>query len=267
MELQELILRGRLVLANAPGRQEIFQLVNGRNTAKQISEKINKRVTNTLRDLQKLKDVGLIEVKLDKLGKRLRPDGSAVYQKVPVVRHVPLKYFITPAVKTIATTPQKGASTIAKNKAQRKSWLPNPSDVDILDACKRGEDQIYEFKTSGAEYRKISKEIAGFLNTKSGGIILYGINDDGEIVGSDLTRQKFDQGIQNSIRNMISPAVSIKLHEIKVLNSNVIVIMVPPRKRTEVFYYEGRAYIRKGTNTFVATADEIKKMHGGKDIT
>ena len=53
------------------------------------------------------------------------------------------------------------------------------------------------------------------LNSRMGGIILYGVDDDGTIGGSDVTRQKWDQSLQNSMKNSIAPAAVIAIKSVR----------------------------------------------------
>ena len=141
-----------------------------------------------------------------------------------------------------------------------------PTEQDILDICKTGEDQLYEFKASGAEMRTLSKEICAFANTSGGGFLFYGIDDDGTIDNTDQTRQRFDQSIQNSVRSNISPALSVRVVEKEVIGHRIFIIAVPPWNCKNVYHYDGRVYIRKGTNAFSATPEELKSLHGGKVV-
>jgi len=137
-----------------------------------------------------------------------------------------------------------------------------------LDICKDGENQIYEFKDPRVEIAKITKEIAAFLNTKNGGLLFYGIDDDGSIVGSDLRRQDFDQSLQNSVRNTISPQPNIKIEEKEVMGHKILVVVIPPWDRKNIYQYrkDRRNYIRKGTNVFVLTPNELTKLGKGKFV-
>jgi predicted HTH transcriptional regulator len=101
------------------------------------------------------------------------------------------------------------------------------------------------------------------LNTRQGGIVLYGVDDDGTIQGSDISRQKLDQPIQNSIKSNIAPAAIVKLHTITVLGAEIIAIVVPPWNRKDVYHFDERVLIRKGTNVFAAKPEENRKLHSG----
>src|SRR5437879_4234925 len=101
------------MFSRAPARLRVFGLVNGRRSAKAIAKEASRQLTNTLRDLQALRDVGLIELKLDEAGRSLKKDGSFVYEKAPVARHVPMSYFQRPA----RIEKKAGTATARKSKA------------------------------------------------------------------------------------------------------------------------------------------------------
>ncbi len=121
------------------------------------------------------------------------------------------KYHSHSGDSTKAARHFKPVKVARRGGAPRTKPLPVPTENEVLDICKRGEDEIYEFKGPGAETRDLTKEIAAFLHTKQGGIILYGVEDDGAIAGSDLPKQKLDQAIQNSVRNTTKPAANVQL--------------------------------------------------------
>jgi predicted HTH transcriptional regulator len=144
--------------------------------------------------------------------------------------------------------------------------LSIPTEAEILEIAKAGEDQLHEFKAPGTEAAKLTKEIAAMLNTSRGGMVLYGIEDDGTIAGSDVSRQKLDQPLQNSVKNGVSPAATIRLSGVTVLGSEILVIIVPPWNRRDIFQFQEKFYVRKGTNVFVLKPEELKEMHNGRAV-
>lgn len=256
MDLQELISRGRFIFANANSRLEVFKSIN-KNTAADIAKKVGRSLNSVLNDLKKLVDLELIFIESSK------KNGKNVYIKNPLIKHIPLNYF-TDYIKS-----QKAIQKQSKERGIKQTRILNlnfPSEQQILDICKSGETQVYEFKQKGIEIRSITKEIAAFLNTKQGGIIFYGVEDDGTISGSDLSHQRFDQSLQNSVRHTIKPSASIKIKSVKVLGYELILVLIPGWNKKDVFEYEGRVYIRKGTNVFEANIDEKKKLHKGQFV-
>jgi hypothetical protein len=263
MDLQELITRGRFVFAGAPERLALFKLVDGRQNTDQLAKKTRRHVNNVRRDLNTLRDAGLIQHKPNKNGAEMRTDGLPVYEKVPLARTVPIRYFST------APSPQPlkaGPPRQIRRPSDRRKPLPVPTEQQILDICNNGEDQTYEFKAAGTDARKLAREVCAMLNTKSGGIIFYGIDDDGKVSGTDVSRQKLDQPLQNSIKNSISPAATVTLKTISVMGTQVLVIVVPPWNRSDVFQFDEKVLLRKGTNVFGAKPEELKKLHQGRYI-
>ena len=262
MEIQELISRGRLLFEGAPKRLEVFKLVNGRRSSIDIALKTRRGLNNVLKDLQKMKDMGIVSPKVDNAGVMVKRERSTVFEKEPALRHIGRTYF-EDAVRAKKKFGKQERKRRKKDKSSKLPALAVPTVAQILDICHGGEDQVYEFKRAGVETRRLTKEIGAFANTKMGGIIFYGIEDDGTVSGSDIHRQKLDQSLQNSVRSTISPSLTIKILEKNVLGQTVLLIVVPPWNKKDVYYYEGRTLIRKGGNVFVATPEECKKLHKG----
>ena len=145
--------------------------------------------------------------------------------------------------------------------------LALPSPESLMEICGMGEDQINEFKTARTQPNKMSKEIAAMLHTRRGGRILYGVEDNGEIRGADISRQELDQRVQNSIRNTINPPpIGIRIEEVRVESGSVLVVTILPWDREHVYQFDGRIYIRRGTNCFSTTPEELRALHEGRWI-
>jgi DNA-binding transcriptional ArsR family regulator len=259
--LQELITRGRFVMADAPSRVEVFEAVDGRNTARDIASRTGRHINNVRRDMTVLRDAGLIQPK-QVGGEAIFRDGLPIYEVVPLARTISVKYF-----KPVAKRPERVEVPNREPRRRRQSAeLAVPDENEILAIARHGEDQLYEFKAPGTEMNKIAREIGAMLNTSQGGMIFYGIEDDGTIVGTDMTRQKFDQPLQNSIKNTIAPAATVGLHAVSVLGSEVLTIIVPPWNRSDVYQHGDRISIRKGTNVFAAKPEEVRQLHRGEAV-
>jgi hypothetical protein len=264
VEIQELVARGRILFSGASARLKVFKLVNGKRSAKEIARKFGRSQNAILNDLLKMKDLELIFPKMDKDGKTTRKADSIVYEKAPLIRHIPISYFDD--YTKIAEQNVKAKVLGGKPKSKKLPILHMPPETEILDICRRGEEQIYEFKAAGTDVQKLTKECAAFANTKLGGIIFYGVEDDGTIAGTDKRKQELDQPLQNCIRNAILPSLTIDIAEKDILGHKVILICIPAWNRKDVYQYEGRVYIRLGTNAFIAKPEQTKKLHKGIPI-
>jgi predicted HTH transcriptional regulator len=255
--LQELITRGKFVMSEAPSRLQVFEAVDGRRNVKDIASMTGRHENNVRRDLSVLVDAGLIQIKGE-------PSRLPIFEKVPLARTIPLRYF-----QPIAKRPEPAVITEeakAKRKARGKTELAVPTESELLEIAKDGEDQLHEFKAPGVDVSKLTKEIAAMLNTSQGGMILYGIDDDGTIIGTDLTKQKLDQPLHNSVKNTVTPAPVFRLESVKVFGTEVLVIIVPPWNRRDVYQFQEKFYVRKGTNVFAARTEEVKTLFSGQYI-
>jgi Schlafen, AlbA_2 len=262
MELQELVARARLLFEGAEKRRRVFELINGKRSAKEIARMSGKKLSGTLHDLQKMRDMELITQRLDANGSIVKRDNSIVYERAPLLKHLSSSYFKEPE-RLVRKKPQ-GESRRPKTRVM--SAVSTPSIKETLDICNSGEDQLYEFKAAGTSADKLAKEICAFANTKMGGIIFYGVEDDGSIAGSDMTKQRFDQMLQNSIKHNVTATPAIKLVSQDILGYNIILIIVPPWNKGAVHHFQDGVYIRRGTNVFKTKADETRKLHDGEYV-
>lgn len=266
-DIQELVARGRILFSKAPKRLFIFLLINGKSSAKEISTKTGRSLSSVLQDLQKMRDLGLIMAKKDRKGEVLKKNGSIVYDKNPLVKHLSKSYFegaVLPGGGKVVGIVGKATQTSRIKKAFSEISIPN--EQQILDISRSEESQLYEFKQSGTKMKDICKAIAAFVHTRQGGIIFYGIEDGGAIGDTDRTRHSFEESIQNSVRNNINPPLPIKIVEKIVLGHAIILVCVPPWNRKEVYLFDGRAYIRRGNVNFVVKSEELKRLSKGEYI-
>jgi len=265
MEIQELISRGRFLFSGAQKRFHIFKMVNGKLSSKDIARKANRSLSSVLQDIEKIRNFDLIVEKQSSRGEIIKKEGSVIYEKAPLVKHIPLNYF-----NEVADT--KKIIRIKRERSSRKNKdcsIKTPNEQKILSICKDGESQIYEFKAPGTGSDKIAKEVAGFAHTRNGGIIFYGIEDDGTIIGSDITRQIADQKFHNSIRSSISPQPKIEVKSVNVMGSAVVLILISPWDKKTIYQCTTteKYYIRKGTNIFAIKSDELKKLNRGEFVS
>ena len=262
-DLQELISRGRFLLSNSPKRIEVFKLVNGKLSAKEIATKVKRSLSSVLQDLEKLRDFELIQEKKDSSNNIIKKNKSTILEKTSLVKHISINYF-EPIASTSILVKDKSAK---KKNSKGNNKIKIPNEKEILEISKNGEDQMFEFKAPGVGIEKITREVAGLLHTKNGGIVFYGIDDDGTIIGSDIKRQDMDQRIQNSTRNTINPHPNVDVVNRNIMGSDVLLIVVNPWDKKTIYQFnDQRYYIRKGTNVFALKPDELKKLHHGQYV-
>jgi len=102
-----------------------------------------------------------------------------------------------------------------------------------------GEGEKLEFKKGPSD---LCKEICAFANTE-GGIIIVGVDDSGNIVGTDVRKVKDKVG---ECSQQLTPMPEIRLEVKEVEGRHIVLIEVMPSDK--LVSHGGRAYIRVGTS-------------------
>jgi len=255
-----------LAFDNKPSRREVFRLVNGRRTAREISVETGRPENSIRNDLRALRNLELIEEAKNKDGSLKRIGKCQVYSKTNLAKEIKLSNYRSS--KTLAAVKEMPGKGREKPKKRKKvaNILEIPSAEKIRMICSAGEDQIYEFKESSEELKKIVKDICAFANTKKGGLVFYGVADNGEIKGVKESRQRFEERLRPSVNNLIAPAMIVKILQVRMSDKEVLIIRVSPWGRTEVFHYNGRVYIRDGPISRPTEPEESRKLHRGEYV-
>jgi predicted HTH transcriptional regulator len=135
-----------------------------------------------------------------------------------------------------------------------------------------GEGSLREFKEqlppAGEGARKVMKTVAAFANGQ-GGTVLFGVTNDGEVVGVEADRQRTSpvDRLTNLIRNWVQPLPPFEVELLPVPDHEdrvVVVVVVEPG--TTPPYGAGTTaerlvyYIRRGATSFAATPDEVRRL-------
>jgi predicted HTH transcriptional regulator len=164
--------------------------------------------------------------------------------------------------------------------AAYKLFAPKSADEQVRSLIAKGEGAGLEFKSSArwdVKENKASKVIeqivvktvAGFLNVESGGTLLLGVDDDGNILGLEndyktMGKKPNRDGYENWLTTMLlgefgkdaSPLVRITFHEIDGKDVCQLALKSSPKP---IFVKDGNSehlYIRAGNSTRLLTSRE-----------
>ena len=113
-----------------------------------------------------------------------------------------------------------------------------------------GEGYNVEFKVRvPSKVRELTEEICAFANA-DGGYLLIGVDDNGQVVGTNLENDK-RSAIQGSISE-ISPALHCELCSVSIEDKTVWVIDVPSGK-DKPYIFSGSIFVREGANSQQST--------------
>lgn len=123
----------------------------------------------------------------------------------------------------------------------------------------RGEGEVLEFKRKVSTPAKIARELCAFANTK-GGILLFGVDDDGTIVGvNDHYEQAYE--IEEAANRCCKPAVKYKTAIVPWQHSEVMILYVEAAEKKPVYVYQKNkrtVYVRKNDESVVATEQMVE---------
>ena len=137
-------------------------------------------------------------------------------------------------------------------------------DIEALTIKKEGNSLA--FKESTGQLDRSMETLCAFLNGE-GGTILYGVKDDGKIIGqtvSDSTKRSIAEAV-----NRIEPFVDLEITYVAIPGTEkyVIVIFVEEQRFMRPFTYKGRAYQRIESTTTVMPQERYNHLlmeRGGK---
>lgn len=133
---------------------------------------------------------------------------------------------------------------------------------DVKRLIEEGEGFELEFKRKVSSPEKIARTLSSFANTR-GGIVLFGVDDDGSIVGVESEKSELDL-IRESAEVLCEPAVPYSIRIIPFHLRDVIVVDVEessdkPHYVTDELN-ERQVYIRVNDNTVVASKEVVKVL-------
>ena len=128
---------------------------------------------------------------------------------------------------------------------------------EVLAFIAQGEGQRVEFKRSLAELERGVQTVAALANTE-GGHLLFGVRDDGEIVGITIGRTTRER-VVNMVRDNTDPVVYPSVEYVRVQETRVIIVTVEESDNKPHLAF-GRAYKRVGAVDVQMTRDEYERL-------
>ncbi len=141
----------------------------------------------------------------------------------------------------------------------------------VQELIEEGEGFTIEFKRRISSPEKIARTIISFANTK-GGTILFGVDDDGSIVGVESEKSEIEQ-IMTAGKELSDPEIIPRIDIIPFGRKDVIVCQIDESTTKPHFFLgemrsddmmekrngdNSRVYIRINDNTMMASKETVK---------
>lgn len=139
-------------------------------------------------------------------------------------------------------------------KTLQDSLIPVPAELNELD-WKSG---------LSCKTERLAQHISAFANQKGGGVLVYGVNNDGSCFS--ITKSETDRIIQslgNIAKNNLAYAISIE-HAILTYKGCALLFIYIPEQNDKPVYLRGKdvfdAYIRSAGQTVKMSRNQVKAM-------
>lgn len=130
------------------------------------------------------------------------------------------------------------------------------NEKELINIIENDESETVEFKKSTAQIEKALKAVCAFLNHK-GGTIFFGIEKK-KIIGQE-TGESTLKSISQKIRQRIKPEISPEIRVFEI-NARKIIGVKIKEGNNKLYYLDGIAYKRVGSENVIIPPDEIERM-------
>jgi hypothetical protein len=158
------------------------------------------------------------------------------------------------------------SSEVLDQRTVYTTWGDLPKGVrweareeDLLEIIRRGETEEVEFKEDLTNRDDVLKTVVALANT-NGGVLLIGVNDECQVVSFKESADVIEQKIRNWVRDGCEQPIQMEFQMRKVLNQDVMVIVVELSQDRPCWLREKGPFIRYGSNNRLASRAEVERM-------
>lgn len=116
--------------------------------------------------------------------------------------------------------------------------------ADVRRWMRAGEGQTIEFKETLAATREAIESLVAFFHAR-GGTVLFGVADDGRIVGAQLGKRG-EAALANDIHRHTQPPLAPTIDAIKLEGHDVLAVRVARANRGQLAFAYGSPFVRVG---------------------
>ena len=142
--------------------------------------------------------------------------------------------------------------------------------ADLLKIIVTGEHSLVEFKSSGVSTESLAKEMSAMMN-HHGGLILLGVEDNGDITGLSRDFQSVEEWVMNIARHNISPAIIPTFIPV-ILSDKLVVGVIELHSESPGKPYKAKrarnwvSFIRVGSTSREASREEEGRLYQASQL-
>ncbi|MBI4917245.1 MAG: putative DNA binding domain-containing protein [Acidobacteria bacterium] len=127
--------------------------------------------------------------------------------------------------------------------------------AEVQRLVEQGEGTTLEFKKSTGELRAAMAALCGMLNAAGRGKVIFGVTDDGAVVGQEFAEKTLEE-IANESRKL-EPKAEVTTTRLDLPSGRTVVIVEARAAEPGPFTFDGRPYLRVGRTTQRMSRDEF----------
>ena len=132
--------------------------------------------------------------------------------------------------------------------------------IELIERISNGEDSYTQFKEQAVTAKDLAKEFVAFSNAE-GGVIVFGIADDGEIKGLSTDEiEKIGQLIGNTGQENVKPPIHPLIQNITIDDKKTMVVFVKNGTNKPYKTSSGIFYTKSGADKKIISDEELRRL-------
>ncbi len=132
--------------------------------------------------------------------------------------------------------------------------------LELIERISNGEDSYTQFKEQAVTAKDLAKEFVSFSNAE-GGIIIFGITDDGEVKGlSTDAIEKIGQLVGNTANENVKPPIHPLIKNMTIDDKKVMIVFVKNGTSKPYRTSSGVFYTKSGADKKIISDEELRRL-------
>jgi len=132
--------------------------------------------------------------------------------------------------------------------------------LDLIERISEGEDSYTQFKVQAVSSKDLAKEFVAFSNAE-GGILIFGVADDGEIKGLSTDEiESLGQLIGNVADNNVKPPIHPLIQNMSIGDEKLIIVSIKNGTSKPYATGSGDYYIKSSSDKKKISQEELRRL-------
>ncbi|HED06372.1 MAG TPA: ATP-dependent DNA helicase RecG [Ignavibacteria bacterium] len=138
---------------------------------------------------------------------------------------------------------------------------------EVIEILEKGEDSQHQFKRDITNAESLAGEMVAFSNT-NGGIIIIGVNDNGELIGlSNDDIKRINQLVSNTATNNVKNPINPITENIKISDALLIIVHIEDGIDKPYMDNNGVTWVKSGSDKRrVTSREELRRLFQSSDL-